>query len=65
MIKYAIYLRGEQVAAFNTPPEAYSAAVIAYQETQVFHEVRAVLLDESGAEAATFFEIHMDGGGAL
>lgn len=36
---YGLKINGNLVEKFSTPVEAYQAALFAYQETGVFHEV--------------------------
>lgn len=42
-MKYAIKLDGFIMEKFDTPDEAYEAAIYAYQETGLFHEVAMVV----------------------
>lgn len=39
MNKYGIKVGEMIMETFNTPMEAYEAAIFAYKETEVFHEV--------------------------
>lgn len=42
MIMYAIFMDGMLLEKFETPEEAYQAAIFGYEETGIFHEVKAV-----------------------
>ncbi len=38
--KYGVFLNGYLVSKYDTPLEAYESALLAYNETGTFHEVK-------------------------